>query len=105
MKKNVIKTLIGLAVIIGVCGCNTTPNKTAQETKGEWVKYENNPVLGGGELGTVFDICVLKDEESYKMYCSHVQKASPSPSVETEKTGANRKSYCRPLKGVIGKPT
>lgn len=86
-KKNVIKALMGLAIIVGVCSCNTTPKKTAQKTKGEWVKYENNPVLGGGELGTVFDICVLKDEESYKMYCSW--RPEKSIALSTSQDGKN----------------
>ena len=54
MKKNVIQTLISLTVIIGICSCTTSPKKTTQkeEATGKWVKYENNPVLGGGDLGT-----------------------------------------------------
>jgi len=39
------------------------------ETRGGWRKYENNPVLGG-ELGTCFDVAVLRDEDVYKMYFS-----------------------------------
>lgn len=52
MKKNVIQTLISLTVIIGICSCTTSPKKTTQkeEATGKWVKYENNPVLGGGDL-------------------------------------------------------
>lgn len=34
MKKNVIKTLIGLAVIIGICSCTTTPKKQRKKPKG-----------------------------------------------------------------------
>ena len=37
---------------------------------GAWVKYEKNPVLGGGDLGTIFDICVLKTDKGYTMFSS-----------------------------------
>jgi hypothetical protein len=36
------------------------------ETAAGWVKYANNPVLGG-DLGTCFDISVLKDADTYRM--------------------------------------
>ena len=34
-----------------------------------WTKYENNPVLGGN-LGTCFDISVIRDSNRYRMYFS-----------------------------------
>lgn len=34
-----------------------------------WTKYEGNPVLGG-ELGTCFDMSVVKEEDGYRMYFS-----------------------------------
>ena len=90
MKKNVIQTLISLTVIIGICSCTTSPKKTTQkeEATGKWVKYENNPVLGGGDLGTVFDICVLKDR------CTVLgapKKVLHCPQVKMEKIGVRRK--------------
>ena len=87
MKKNVIKTFIGIVAIIGICSCTTTSKKTDKKTTGKWMKYENNPVLGGGDLGTVFDICVLKDNESYKMYCSW--RPQKSIALSTSKDGKN----------------
>jgi len=42
---------------------------SAQETSAGWQKYENNPVLGG-DLGTCFDIAMLKEGETYKMWFS-----------------------------------
>lgn len=94
MKKNVIQTLISLTVIIGICSCTTSPKKTIQkeEATGKWVKYENNPVLGGGDLGTVFDICVLKDSDSYKMYSSwRPQKSIALSTSKDGKIGVRRK--------------
>jgi predicted GH43/DUF377 family glycosyl hydrolase len=47
-------------------GADDTPTA---ETAGGWVKCPNNPVLGGG-LGTCFDISVLKDRDTYRMWFS-----------------------------------
>jgi predicted GH43/DUF377 family glycosyl hydrolase len=49
-----------------------------------WIKYEHNPVLGGGELGTVFDISVLKEGDEYKMYNSWRPKRSIALSVSSD---------------------
>lgn len=40
------------------------------ESNGGWKKYEGNPVLGGPELGTCFDVLVLKGEQGYDMHFS-----------------------------------
>ena len=40
------------------------------ETNGGWKKYEGNPVLGSAELGTCFDVLVLKSEQGYDMHFS-----------------------------------
>jgi predicted GH43/DUF377 family glycosyl hydrolase len=45
------------------------------ETNGGWIKYENNPVLGG-KLGTCFDVSVLPEQGAYKMYFSWRPKRS-----------------------------
>ena len=37
---------------------------------GEWQKYGKEPVMGGGELGTIFDIAVLKTNKGYEMFSS-----------------------------------
>ena len=89
MKKNVIQTLISLTVIIGICSCTTSPKKTTQkeEATGKWVKYENNPVLGGGDLGTVFEIVTL-------IRCTVLgapKKVLHCPQVKMEKIGVRRK--------------
>ena len=44
-------------------------------TKAGWHKYENNPVLGG-KLGTCFDVAVLNEENTYRMYFSWRPKRS-----------------------------
>jgi predicted GH43/DUF377 family glycosyl hydrolase len=59
-----------------------TPGETAArslgsgvETTAGWRKYENNPVLGG-DLGTCFDISVLKISNEYLMWFSWRPKQS-----------------------------
>lgn len=44
-------------------------------TNGGWVKYPENPVLGG-DLGVCFDVTLLKDGDLYKMWFSWRTKAS-----------------------------
>lgn len=91
MKNLFLNTLTSICIISLLC-CNTANKKATNENANAqdsiaWVKYENNPVLGGGELGTVFDICVLKDNESYKMYCSW--RPQKSIALSTSKDGKN----------------
>src|ERR1700729_1605571 len=45
------------------------------QTTGGWMKYAKNPVLGGG-LGTCFDISVLKEGDTYRMWFSWRPKKS-----------------------------
>src|ERR1700674_3787918 len=50
-------------------------NKPRSETTAGWVKHPKNPVLGG-DLGTCFDISVLKEGDSYRMWFSWRPKKS-----------------------------
>jgi predicted GH43/DUF377 family glycosyl hydrolase len=45
------------------------------ETVAGWTKYPKNPVLGG-DLGTCFDLCVLKEGDAYRMWFSWRPKKS-----------------------------
>ncbi|HXQ81241.1 MAG TPA: hypothetical protein VN775_08020 [Opitutaceae bacterium] len=47
----------------------------AVETAAGWVKYENNPILGG-KYGTCFDIAVLREGGAYRMWVSWRPKRS-----------------------------
>ena len=40
-----------------------------------WIKYGGNPVLGG-QYGTCFDICVLREQDLYRMWLSWRPKRS-----------------------------
>ncbi len=46
------------------------------DTSAGWRKYEGNPVIGGGKLGTVFDIAVLREDGKYRMWGSWRPKQS-----------------------------
>jgi hypothetical protein len=46
----------------------------AEATTG-WVKYPGNPVLGG-DLGTCFDVSVLKEGDTYRMWFSGQARGS-----------------------------
>jgi len=63
--------------------CTLFPN----DAHAQWVKYEGGPVLGGGDLGTIFDIFVLKDGELYVMYASW--RPQRSVAVSTSSDGIN----------------
>jgi len=47
----------------------------ASGTSAGWQKYENNPVLGG-DLGTCFDVALLKEPDTYRMWFSWRPKKS-----------------------------
>ena len=51
------------------------PAADSSEMPGGWKKYAGNPVLGG-EHGTCFDVCVLKEGRTYRMWVSWRPKAS-----------------------------
>ncbi len=51
-----------------VTGTLSSPARTEGATAG-WRKYEENPVLGGG-LGTCFDVTLLKEDGTYRMWFS-----------------------------------
>jgi len=59
MNRFIVITLM-MVVIAGCTQGSTT----------KWVKYEHNPVFGGGEMGTAFDITMLKEDGLYKMWFS-----------------------------------
>ena len=53
----------------------TAAMAAAAETSGGWLKYEKNPVMGG-KYGTCFDISVLKEGKTYRMWLSWRPKQS-----------------------------
>lgn len=63
---------------------NSTSRTWESECSGGWKKYGTKPVLGG-YLGTIFDICVMRNEKgAYRMYCSWRDKKSLAISESTD---------------------
>ncbi|MEK7397193.1 MAG: family 43 glycosylhydrolase [Candidatus Poribacteria bacterium] len=50
-------------------------NSDSKKEHSRWKKYENNPILGG-ELGTCFDVSVLKEDNIFRMWFSWRPKKS-----------------------------
>jgi hypothetical protein len=62
-----MKTLLRLPILgslLWVAVQATGKDQTPTETAAGWVKYAKNQVLGG-DLGTCFDISVLKEDDTY----------------------------------------
>ena len=78
MNRQFIIFPIIIVILLIAGGCVT------KQEKGTWIKYENNPVSGGGDLGTIFDIPVLKEDGVYKMYCSWRPKKSLALSISSD---------------------
>ena len=75
-----MKKYFSLLILICCYACTMQTNVNTSQ----WVKYENNPVLGGGDLGTVFDIAVLKEGNEYLMYSSWRPKRSVAVSISVD---------------------
>jgi predicted GH43/DUF377 family glycosyl hydrolase len=65
--------VIGL-VLAGVFSA-TAQDGLAPEATAGWTKHPQNPILGG-DLGTCFDVSVLKDNDQYRMWFSWRPKES-----------------------------
>ena len=50
----------------------------------EWTKFEDNPVLGNSQVGTVFDPFVIKNNSEYKMYVSWRKKGAIALSTSKD---------------------
>lgn len=59
----------------GVFSTNSQAVPSESQTAGGWIKSPANPVLGGN-LGTCFDISVLREDRRYRMWFSWRPKAS-----------------------------
>ena len=62
-----------LVLLLGIAG--STFSAGTAETAAGWQKLETNPVLGG-DLGTCFDVSVMKDDDKFRMWFSWRPKAS-----------------------------
>ena len=73
MKTLLMLPILGLLLWAAVQA--TEKDQPPTETTAGWVKYAKNPVLGG-DLGTCFDISVLKEGDTYRMWFSWRPKKS-----------------------------
>jgi predicted GH43/DUF377 family glycosyl hydrolase len=73
MKALMIPPVFGL--LLGVSVRVPESDQPSNATTAGWVKYSKNPVLGGN-LGTCFDISVLKEGDTYRMWFSWRPKKS-----------------------------
>ena len=65
-----------IIIILTIATAYACQNKNQVYTSGGWIKYTGNPVLGGN-LGTIFDVSVLKlNDTTFKMYSSWRPKKS-----------------------------
>jgi predicted GH43/DUF377 family glycosyl hydrolase len=67
--------IIAAAVICLGAGVAKIDAQDTNSTSTGWAKYSGNPVLGG-DYGTCFDISVLKESDTYRMWFSWRPKAS-----------------------------
>jgi hypothetical protein len=59
------------------------------QTGAGWRKYEGNPLIGGGEMGTVFDIAVLREDASPKScFRQTLQRVGKTISIALQSSGA-----------------
>ena len=71
----VVALCLALGAGLAASGHGETPTTRDAETSAGWVKSASNPVLGG-QLGTCFDVAVLRDGEKYRMWFSWRPKHS-----------------------------
>ena len=73
-----------LAVVLALValGDPQSAGDRSADTAGGWVKYPGNPVLGG-QYGTCFDVAVLREHATYRMWVSWRPKRSVA-LVESE---------------------
>ncbi len=71
----ILLTLPIPGIVLGGLGLVEANDAPARDTAAGWVKCPKNPVLGG-DLGTCFDVSVLKDGDTFRMWFSWRPKKS-----------------------------
>jgi len=66
---------LALLLPLAALAADSVQPPPAPQTAAGWVKYINNPVLGG-DLGTCFDVSVLKEGDLFRMWMSWRPKQS-----------------------------
>lgn len=72
------------------------------ETSGGWVKYKENPILGG-DLGTIFDVSIMKnDDGKFAMYNSWRTQKSIALSYSDDGFNWSSPVICFPFNNETG---
>jgi len=89
-------------ILIALLLCSIYVNATSQDTNGGWVKYENNPILGG-DLGTIFDVSIIKnDDGKMLMYNSWRTQKSIALSISEDGFNWSNPIICFPFNNESG---
>ena len=72
---HLLRVTCGVLLCGLLCSDTQADDQPPTDTTAGWVKYAKNPVLGG-DLGTCFDISVLKEGDTYRMWFSWRPKKS-----------------------------
>lgn len=83
MNRRVLLSWLGAAGVSAFADRKGTPALATRETAAGWQKYRGNPVLGG-EYGTCFDICVIQDNGTFRMWVSWRPKKSIALSESSD---------------------
>ncbi|MBQ9873815.1 MAG: hypothetical protein IJM30_05080 [Thermoguttaceae bacterium] len=67
MKRFAVLLVVAIALVV--------PCRLFAQSSSDWVKYENNPVLGG-DLGVCFDVSLIREDGVFKMWFSWRTKHS-----------------------------
>ena len=83
MNRRVVLSWLGAAGVSALADSKGRPALETPETSAGWQKYRGNPVLGG-EYGTCFDICVIEDSGTFRMWLSWRPKKSVALSESSD---------------------
>jgi predicted GH43/DUF377 family glycosyl hydrolase len=83
MNRRVLLAWLGAAGASALAEGSNTPGLAEQEAAAGWQKYRGNPVLGG-QYGTCFDICVIQDSGTFRMWVSWRPKKSIALSESSD---------------------
>ncbi len=67
--------VLAVGLLVTVTALLAAASDVKDETTAGWSKYAENPVLGG-DLGTCFDVSVLKEKDTFRMWFSWRPKKS-----------------------------
>jgi sucrose-6-phosphate hydrolase SacC (GH32 family) len=81
--RRTILAWLGVAGLYPSSAARALASATDPGAAGGWVKFPGNPVLGG-EYGTCFDICVLREHNKFRMWLSWRPKKSIALSESSD---------------------